>query len=384
MLIPIGTNIQLHRRPIGNYVLVALNVLVYLAVNRAQIPLVELALPPLNGAVPSVFEYVSYQFRHGDFWHLAGNMLFLWIFGNAVCARMGSIPYIVFYVAGGIFAAWIYALGNDNPLVGASGSIAAVTTAFLVLFPKTHITLLFWLVIVTTIQLPAMLFIVVKIILWDNVIAYTLDPNSMAQSVAYEAHLGGYGFGFAVALFLLATRALPRDNFDLFSIWDRKRRKREMGPMFSPRDVPLGRPIEEPRAQSEADKLRERLMEFAYDQDWERAAELHRELLAIDAEHVLPQPQQRQLATWYYQSQRFDDAVQAYEQFLTAYPGAPDAGQIRLLCGMIYRSYLNRPAPAVKHLERAVDELVAPQQRTLAEQELSHARAALYADREPT
>ncbi|MFQ5807401.1 MAG: rhomboid family intramembrane serine protease, partial [Phycisphaerae bacterium] len=200
MLIPIGTDIRLRKPPVGNWLLVALNVLVFLLVDKLHVRFAEDFLPPLHAGLPTLHEYLSYQFRHGDFWHLAGNMLFLWVFGNAVCDRMGSLSYVVFYLAGGVFAGYVFAATNANPLVGASGAIAAVTTAFLVLFPRVHIRILLWFLIVTTIQLPSMFFIVFKIILWDNVIAPSIDRGALVSNVGYSAHLGGYAFGLGIVL----------------------------------------------------------------------------------------------------------------------------------------------------------------------------------------
>jgi membrane associated rhomboid family serine protease len=225
MLIPIGTDIRLRRRPVGNWLLIGLNVAVYVLVNGLGNTFVENLLPPLHAGIPTLHEYLSYQFRHGDFWHLAGNMLFLWVFGNAVCDRMGSLNYALFYLAGGVFAGYVFAATNANPLVGASGAIAAVTTAFLVLFPRVHITILLWFLIVTMIRLPSMFFIVFKIILWDNVIAPSIDRSTLMSNVGYSAHVGGYAFGLLVALVMLLLRGLPRTQFDLLALWSRWRRR---------------------------------------------------------------------------------------------------------------------------------------------------------------
>src|SRR5574337_363865 len=104
MIIPIGTDLRPRHPPVGNWLLVGLNVVVFVVVNVRGSGFVEALLPPLHASAPTVWEYVSYQFRHGDLGHLAGNMIFLWVFGNAVCDRMGSLVYVLFYLAGGVFA----------------------------------------------------------------------------------------------------------------------------------------------------------------------------------------------------------------------------------------------------------------------------------------
>ena len=78
-----------------------------------------------------MYQFFTYQFLHADVGHLFGNLLFLWVFGNSVNGKMGNWPYLLFYLAGGVCAAWGWAALNPGPLhlVGASGAIAAVTTA---------------------------------------------------------------------------------------------------------------------------------------------------------------------------------------------------------------------------------------------------------------
>ena len=124
----------------------------------------------LRSADPAIYQFITYQFRHGDVWHLLGNMLFLWVFGNSVNSKMGDWAYVVFYLAGGVFAAWGYAM-LESPgftLVGASGSIAAITTAYLVLYPRSRVTVLLWFFLIHFFELPAMIIIGVKIVLWDK------------------------------------------------------------------------------------------------------------------------------------------------------------------------------------------------------------------------
>ena len=170
MLIPIGTDVRPRKPPLANYILIAINILMFLFTDYfgADAGQRLKSLYTLDAARPLLFQYITYQFLHGDIGHLIGNMLFLWIFGNAVCDRMGAIGYWLFYLSGGIFAGFMFALRADNPILGASGAIAAVTTAFLVLYPRVHVTMFLWIfVFMTTFQVPALLLIFVSLLAMD-------------------------------------------------------------------------------------------------------------------------------------------------------------------------------------------------------------------------
>ncbi|GMU81098.1 MAG: hypothetical protein AMXMBFR47_09690 [Planctomycetota bacterium] len=381
MLLPIGTDVRLRRRPIGNYALILANILVYVLADGMGMEALHRALPPLHAGVPALHEYITYQFRHGDVAHLIGNMLFLWIFGNAVCDRMGSLNYVIFYLASGVVAGVVYAFNSNSAMVGASGAIAAVTTAFLAFYPRVHITLLLWFLIVTVIQLPAMLVIGVKIILWDNIISPRLS-SGMMDNVAYSAHLGGYAFGFAVAMLMLAVRALPRNQFDLLAIINRWHRRSGLTAEVSfqpPRTArPVvaeevdSRPLGEPP--SPAATLREDIQDRLAEHDFREAVRLYEKLTAADSRAVLPMQAQLDIANYLAREQRYPEAVGAYQGFLNAYPTAPESPQIHLLVGMFCNRYLGDPARAEAHLARAVAGLAPSSQRDMALRELQTLR----------
>ncbi|MBU0639943.1 MAG: rhomboid family intramembrane serine protease [Planctomycetes bacterium] len=387
MLIPIGTDIRTRKPPLGNWLLILLNVLIFVYtdwIGGAGGQAVK-SLYMLDPAWPQLWQYLTYQFLHGDLGHLLGNMLFLWIFGDAVCDRMGSLCYVLFYLAGGVFAGFTFAIGADNPILGASGSIAAVTTAFLVLFPRVHITMLVWLFFfITTFQLPSMILIIFKIILWDNIIAPSFGGGP-TSSVAYSAHLGGYAFGFSVALLMLAARALPRNQFDMLGLWQRWRRRTGLaggatGGPHAARPIVVeemhSRPLE-PLKLTPSELLREEILNHLAHRDVERASQLHQRLLELDASQVLPRAQQIEVANHLAQTQRHAEAIRAYEAFLAAYPTATDAHQVRLLVGLIYNRYLRQHAQAAAYLRDALDGLTVEAQRRLAREELRVAESRI-------
>jgi membrane associated rhomboid family serine protease len=378
-LIPIGTEFRTRRTPVANWVLIGLNVLVFVFTDYlggsagAQVKVFY----ALDAARPTLAQYISYQFLHGDIWHLLGNMLFLWIFGNPVCDRMGNIGYALFYLAGGVFSGIAFTLSADNPIVGASGAIAAVTTAFLVLFPRIHITLLWWFFFIFTFQVPALILIVFKMVLWDTILAPGIGSGA-ASNVAYSAHLGGYAFGFAVALGLVAVRALPRNQFDLVALWDRWRRRTGLvsaggGPATIARPIAVeeleSHPLE-PVPLTPIEQLREEIGAHVAARDLASATAAYIRLLALDQRQVLARPQQLEIANYLAQTREYRLAAQAYESYLTAYPGSADVAQVHLFLGLIYSRYMQDPDRAITHLHQAHEMLPPSTQRALAEEEL--------------
>lgn len=380
MIIPIGTDIRTRRPPVANWLLIALNVVIFLLTDVLSGPAGAKMknVFSLDAARPELWQYLTYQFLHGDLLHLSGNMLFLWIFGDAVCDRMGSVAYLMFYAAGGVFAGVVFAGSADNPMIGASGAIAAVTTAFLALYPRVHVTLFIWFILVTTLHVPAMVVIVFKIILWDNVIAPALDRNA-TSNVAYSAHLGGYAFGFLIAFLMLIVRALPRNQFDALALWSRWRRRAGIGGDArlsggrAARSVDArelqSRPLP-PESLSPVANLRELIVERVADRDMVEAARLYNELMSLDPRQVLPRRTQLELAHYLAQAQQHVAAATAYEALLANYPGVPDAPQVRLLLGLIYNRYLGDPGRAAPHLMEAAEQLGSEEQRALALEEL--------------
>lgn len=387
ILLPIGTDVRLRRSPIGNHLLILANVLLFFFTDvfpsNAGMLLKEFWT--LDAGRPLFWQYITYQFMHGDFMHLLGNMLFLWIFGNAVCDRMGSLAYTLFYLAGGVFAGITFAWVAENPIVGASGSIAAVTTAFLALYPRVHIHMLIWVFFfITRFGLPASVLIVLKIIVWDNIVAPSI-ASGPTHNVAHSAHLGGYAFGFIVALILLYMRALPRNQFDLPALWDRwRRREGYVMPIPSPRGAARPIRIETMDAQplnevplTENEKLREQIVDAIRSRDYESATRDYVTLLDVEPALTLPRPQLLEFANYLAQSSQHSLAATAYQQFLAAYPQSADAPQVHLLLGMILNRYLHDHRAAIDHLERAAARLNRTAEKDLARREIEQAMTRL-------
>lgn len=395
MLIPIRTKTDLRRTPYANYAVIGVNVCVFFVFHfllaRSTVGKSLLAELSFQSGRPSLYQFVSYQFLHADTWHLLGNMLFLWVFGNSVNAKMGQWVYLLFYVAGGIFAAWGFALAEEanTPMVGASGAIAAVTTAYLVLFPRSRVTVLLVFFFIQFFEMPAMVIIGFKIILWDNVIAPTIAGGNQ---VAYSAHLAGYAFGFSVATFMLLMRVLPRDHLDMLALWKQWKKRREIvaltatpeaaaqaqfGSVAQISPLTTKQEVQAEAAIDEISRMRERISGRLADGDDAGAIELYQELLAIEERQCLPEQQQLRLGRIFYTAGKFPQAAAAFERFVSCYPRSSEHADIRLLLGIIYARDLRRYEEADKLLTESMERLVGADRRAQCLSWLGTVRASL-------
>jgi membrane associated rhomboid family serine protease len=137
------------------------------------------------------------MFMHGGLLHLGGNMLFLWIFGNNVEDSMSRPRFAAFYLLGGLAATAAQVVVNPashSPTLGASGAIAAVLGGYALLYPRARVvTLIFIIIFVTVIELPALLVLGVWFLL--QLLSASSQPLSASTGVAYFAHIGGFAFG---------------------------------------------------------------------------------------------------------------------------------------------------------------------------------------------
>ncbi len=218
-MFPISDNNPTRITPYVTYALIAVNIVVFIHELTLAPPELEqffqlyaviprelttsLSGIPVNQPVPEPLTLVTSQFLHGGFLHVAGNMLFLWIFGNNIEDRLGHIKYIIFYLACGILAAlaqWFFSNQSGIPSLGASGAIAGVMGAYILRFPKAQIrTLLVLGPFITFPEIPAVFFLgfwFFQQALYS--IASLGVPTSIGMEsggIAYWAHAGGFVFG---------------------------------------------------------------------------------------------------------------------------------------------------------------------------------------------
>ncbi len=209
-MIPLRDEIPTRRVPIVNYVLIAVNVLVYLFQSmlgaEEQALVYEFALIPFQftsgislGDITDIF---TSMFMHAGLAHIGGNMLYLWIFGDNVEDRMGRGRYLIFYLIGGTVASLAHIFTNPAsqiPTVGASGAIGAVLGAYLVLYPQSRVLTLIPLgFFIRLSMLPAALVLGLWFVLqfFSGVISLG-GPD--VGGVAFWAHIGGFVAGVVLA-----------------------------------------------------------------------------------------------------------------------------------------------------------------------------------------
>ena len=387
-MIPISTNNQLRARPTANYILIILNIIVFIFQYSGLFTVAQSRMYYLQPAYPQLFQFITYAFLHANLSHILGNMFFLFIFGNNVNDRLGNTGYTLLYLAGAIFSGLGHMISEGAgapPVLGASGAVAAVTGAYMVLYPKTTITVLNLFIIIMTFNIPAVWFIALKLIVIDNIITPKAGSGS---NVAYGAHLAGYIFGFVVPFTLLALKLLPHSHFDLWSLLKRWNRRQSFTttnntrPTYNHTYSDDGRTVvqstaknippenkENPNA-SQIAKLKSDIAEAFYANDLNKAAEQYQVLLRIDDKAVLPQQQQLDISNTLMQMQAYTPAALAYEAFIVQYSQYTFIEQIYLMLGLIYSRYLPEPTRAKKLLLLAHDKLTEEKQKQLCQTEL--------------
>ena len=385
MLLPIHTSIQPKRTPYANYALIAANIVIYILSYGAQCLSFSEDIRLLNWAhqfmlfpdYPYIWQFVTYAFLHGGFWHIFGNMYFLFMFGNNVNDKLGNVGYLCFYLAGAVFSGIGHSLLHSNPVLGASGAVAAVTGAYLVLFPNTLITVVYWFIIIGTVEFRALYFIAFKLIVWDNMV----EPGFTRAAVAYDAHLAGYFFGMAAIIALLSMSLIERDFNDLWSMlkqWNRRRRFRDAvadgyDPYSGTKRKPVSAKVTTKLTHQEQEilDLRSQISRAMSNRAPAQAAAIYLKLIEMDSSQVLPRQLQLDIANQLMSDGKWEPSATAYERFLAQYSGYEYAEQVHLMLGLLYGRYLNRPAEAMEQLNLAQKQLSDPGQIKMCRQEMA-------------
>lgn len=208
MIFPIGDDqVKGGYFPLFSYSFIVINITVFIF----QVLLPEGKINAFSyefGAIPveitqgeDLFTLATSMFLHGDFMHLLGNMLFLWVFADNIEATVGNLRFVLFYALGGLIAVFghiYFNMESTIPMVGASGAISAVMGAYLIMFPQSRIKLLF---LIFPFRVSAWIFLGLWI--WQQWIAGTssLADGVAGDGVAWWAHIGGFAFGLLAGFF---------------------------------------------------------------------------------------------------------------------------------------------------------------------------------------
>lgn len=227
-MIPIRDSVRPRRKPYINWLLIAANLIIFfygLGLTTAQREELYFRYGLIPGKVlhlvltgsplePLALPFLSAMFLHGGWFHLIGNMWYLWIFGDNMEDRLGHFRYLFFYLAGGIIGSIAHILTNPVspvPIIGASGAIAGVLGGYFVTFPHSRVLALvpvfFFL---TLMEVPAVLYLALWFIL--QLFNGTFALGGVANPVAWWAHIGGF-LGGILLMKLLAPRRVRTGPF---------------------------------------------------------------------------------------------------------------------------------------------------------------------------
>ncbi|MBU2992670.1 rhomboid family intramembrane serine protease [Octadecabacter sp. 1_MG-2023] len=222
-MLPIRDHNPSERTPYVTYALIAINIAVFAwqygvltNVSSSNQFLIDYAFwPVLFESGDGYTGMFTHMFLHGGLMHIAGNMLFLWIFGDNMEEEFGHVPFLIFYIASGLAAAYLQYLpntGSQIPMVGASGAIAGVMGGYLLLFPKARVDIFFFFVIFFRIfSLPS--FVVLGV--WMALQVFNgLGSDLNGGGTAYWAHVGGFIAGMVITIPIWLRRGATK-------YWDR-------------------------------------------------------------------------------------------------------------------------------------------------------------------
>ena len=379
MILPIGDAPNERRFPVVTYILIAVNVAVFVLVtvplgsvrpdptdpavaeyvqtmSRAlgeRVPAPEL-LRGLSAydlfvfahgfrpAVPSLATLFASMFLHGSLMHLVGNMLFLWIYGDNVEHRLGQLRYLLAYLGTGVAATLFHATADWTspiPMVGASGAISGVLGFYFIWFPRNHVRLLALLppLFMNVVEVPARIVLGLYLIA-DNLLPYVLVRSP--SGVAHGAHIGGFLAGLVVA-WLMDRRAVtarppeyrhpePGDRHDAAWIADA---------------IAAGRHAEAAAAYF--------------------ALPAHATRGLLDPEAALA------LASALRDAGHADAALTALQRCLRDFPIAAGAADVNALAGLILLADLDQPASAYQHLRAALEGGASPAATAVARRALA-------------
>ena len=299
-------------------------------------------------AAPQALNLLTAMFLHAGFLHLAGNMLFLWIYGDNVEYRLGRMRYLATYLGTGVAATLFHlmlASSSPLPLLGASGAISGVLGVYFVWFPRNRVRL--WVMLfpffMHVIKAPA------RWVLGFYVVADNLLPlllGSRGGGVAYGAHIGGF-FGGVLVAWAINRRSLTTKSID-----------------FETSSLP-----NEPGAAAGS------LSSLVEGGDYEAAARVYVGLSSGETRRALTEPQSLRLGHWMAARGHPHAALSVFQRQLRDYPIGDGAADAHVAVGLLQLRTFGQPTAAYQHLVEALGLDPSPETETLARQGLSQIAA---------
>ena len=286
-------------------------------------------------ADPDLLALLTSLFLHGGFMHLAGNMLFLWIYGDNVEHRLGPVRYLVAYLGTGVLATLSHAVldfGSALPMVGASGAISGVLGFYFIWFPRNRVRLWIMLfpIFMNVIYAPARLVLGMYLIV-DNLLPFLVTRGAGGGGVAYGAHIGGFVGGLAYAW------------------WSERREVQRRPGDFEPDPDPA-----DPASDADPSSVRGIRQLIAAGEHGRAAAEYFRLSAARTARLLMP-VDSINFGRWLANNGHSDAALVVYQRHLRDYPLGPYVAEAHLGAGLVQLHARNQPTAAYQHLVAVLD-----------------------------
>ena len=301
-------------------------------------------------ADPSLSALVTSMFLHGGFMHLAGNMLFLWIYGDNVEHRLGRWRYLAAYLGTGVLATLSHAvldLGSGLPMVGASGAVSGVLGFYFVWFPRNRVRL--WIMLfpffMNVVYAPARLVLGLYLVV-DNLLPLLATSGAGGGGVAYGAHIGGFAGGLA------------------FAWWGARREVHARPPEYEPSAPAAGPPVADagpPVADAgppvvDADPASTRGVRLLIAAgEHEAAAPAYFRLSPARTLRLLMPRDSLEFGRWLANHDHPDAALVVYQRHLRDYPLGPYLAEAHLGAGLVQLYARNQPTAAYQHLMAVLD-----------------------------
>lgn len=377
MFIPVGTDRPLSRRPVVTIAVVGLLVVLHLvrmllgSGGRGE----DLMLQWMSlGRFESDFwRFLTYALLHGDFWHLAGNCLFLWVFGQNVEDRFGRVWFVMFLIGGAAISGLAHVISTPVGVIGASGAVSGVTGAYFVLFPRTRIKTIILFIMIGVTMVPAWFFIGLAVA--RDMLSELLGLDT---GIAHIAHLAGYLFGGLVCASLLKFKVLEPEVYDLMTTIRQRQRRSELRAATKGQTLTVSvdaRPARRSQSEQRAFEARRLIAQHAAHGRMDEALHL------IETQRVSIEPEDLGalkaltpgrdvllgLAQAAVEGNQRSLGVWLYERMLAVYPQDREAGSARVMAGLLLIRDLNEPERGAEILRAGLTKLT-DEERSLAEQ----------------